>query len=94
MPPSSECYFSKEINLIANQVFDRITREFRDEWLREGFGTTPFSIIQRLNHYVTAWAMSEQSHPSIDWVVPRKTVVAFGHTIHINRLPTMYQSIF
>jgi hypothetical protein len=38
--------------------------------------------------------MDEQSHPNIDWVVPRKTVVAFGHTINIDHLPTMYQSIF
>jgi hypothetical protein len=38
--------------------------------------------------------MDEQSHPNIDWVVPCKTVVAFGHTIDIDHLLAMYQSIF
>jgi hypothetical protein len=75
------------------QITYRHTRTFRDKWLREGYGTTPFSVIQRLDHYCTTIAMSHTSPPNVEWVQPNKIVAAFGYTIAVDSFALMYSQI-
>jgi len=74
-------------------IIHRITREFRDKWLREGYGTTPFSMIQRLNHYCTTVTYSEMSLPKVEWIEAGKTVAAFGYTIEVDDFAAMYRAV-
>lgn len=74
-------------------VICRITREFRDKWLREGYGTTPFSMIQRLNHYCTTIAYSGISLPKVEWIQAGKTVAAFGYTIEVDDFAATYSAV-